>query len=405
MNNDRIWAPGASIDNLIDQVLDQLGSGPESGVNPEVPTRQELAQLVDAAFWASLHTEEGRQVRSRLLFRPNQTAFVVPFTTPCALSTKDLVRLSTTGDRGRRDLIVDRADGELRLTGFCDTEIARPGSTPGFMGWMGAVDNSTALRVAILGPGYLRVSGNAALFCLELCRGELRHSRHLHTLPFVFEWYEEAASSFGHAETSQEVEELRGAVRYVWARILRQVSRSHHGGCFVVQPVEGAVSPPLKHNYGLSTSCLRDALADAVDAHLRFERAYQADPQFNELAPVVRLNLPRVADFVASLAAVDGAVILNRDLTVDGFGAELRATESRDHDVLEFQGVADPPQRRSLENLGMRHRSAAYYCNQTPGSMAFVVSQDGQISVFRRGDGGTERHLVTNTAEWLGTEE
>jgi len=40
-------------------------------------------------------------------------------------------------------------------------------------------------------------------------------------------------------------------------------------------------------------------------------------------APFLDRDVARAADFVASLAAVDGAVVIRRNLEIIGFGAEI----------------------------------------------------------------------------------
>ena len=94
------------------------------------------------------------------------------------------------------------------------------------------------------------------------------------------------------------------------------------------------------------------------------------------------------AYLVAGLAAVDGAVVLDKRLELLGFGAEI---SGRLPDVrvvgraldLEGESVADEP----AANEGTRHRSAYRLVGALPGSVAIVVSQDGGVRFVAERDG------------------
>jgi hypothetical protein len=66
---------------------------------------------------------------------------------------------------------------------------------------------------------------------------------------------------------------------------------------------------------------------------------------------------------VADLANVDECVVLDRRLNVIGFGGKISMS-------------VDP-----VKGLGMRHASAKTWCAKH-GGMAFVVSQDGDLTVM-----------------------
>ena len=79
------------------------------------------------------------------------------------------------------------------------------------------------------------------------------------------------------------------------------------------------------------------------------------------------------------LTRVDGLVLLDLDLAVRGFGVEITATgpppalwSARD----AAGEVLDPLE---YERYGTRHRSMFRYCAAAPGSVGFVVSQDGAV--------------------------
>ena len=67
---------------------------------------------------------------------------------------------------------------------------------------------------------------------------------------------------------------------------------------------------------------------------------------------------------LANLGKVDGCVVVDRQLQLRGFGGKI-GFDNRD----PVEG-------------GMRHNSAHWLCQVVPGTIAFVVSQDGDLTVY-----------------------
>ncbi len=103
-------------------------------------------------------------------------------------------------------------------------------------------------------------------------------------------------------------------------------------------------------------------------------------------AHCLQRGLVRAQNLLAALSSVDGAVVLNRELQVIGFGAEITLSSPPATDeVIHFGWHPDPvgiPVPKPLLDFGMRHRSAYHFCKALPGAIAFVVSQDAAITVF-----------------------
>ncbi len=109
-------------------------------------------------------------------------------------------------------------------------------------------------------------------------------------------------------------------------------------------------------------------ILDGASGDLIDRLARRGDP------PAVRLNVtdPSHPEMLASvLAAMDGAAIVEADGTVSLVGAHL-AVSDRSTDLL------------SPEH-GTRHTSAKRFSFDVPCAIAFVVSQDGPVTVFSDG--------------------
>jgi len=85
--------------------------------------------------------------------------------------------------------------------------------------------------------------------------------------------------------------------------------------------------------------------------------------------------------FVAALSRVDGLVLMGPDLDVRGFGCEILAREPvTDLHVTRTTSAGRKNTRKGDPTAwGTRHRSMLSYCNASPGSVGFVVSQDGHV--------------------------
>jgi hypothetical protein len=110
----------------------------------------------------------------------------------------------------------------------------------------------------------------------------------------------------------------------------------------------------------------------------------------------------RAIGAIASLAKVDGAVVMTRDMRLLGFGAKIEFNSGTDVPVCKFkptpgvQEVVPLP----LENLGgMRHQSAARFIMQNKDAVAIVVSQDRHVSLMNWED-ELKSVCVVRNAEW-----
>lgn len=112
-------------------------------------------------------------------------------------------------------------------------------------------------------------------------------------------------------------------------------------------------------------------------------------------AVVLERRLAEVEDLIVSMSLVDGAVVVNQDMSIRGFGAKLIAATDRDNESrqreLNFiqhpQWNDLPEDRRALSEFGTRHKSAVHFCEDAPGTVAVVLSQDGAMRGFWNLDG------------------
>jgi len=81
------------------------------------------------------------------------------------------------------------------------------------------------------------------------------------------------------------------------------------------------------------------------------------------------------------LTRVDGLLLFNPKLELQGFGVEITVSDEPGSVFLAGNRSATARKLTRIEynHYGTRHRSMMRYCSRIIGSVGFVVSQDGDV--------------------------
>jgi hypothetical protein len=187
-------------------------------------------------------------------------------------------------------------------------------------------------------------------------------------------------------------------------RILMSIQRYKHGGGVIISPDASQDGLNVKYRIRyerlpssllgidqneffreqvvakVAQSC-KDRTRDVVSCALHYQQR-----EFRKRFDERKSEVLGSTHFIASLSCVDGFVLMDRRLHVHGFGVEVRSGEAIDHIALAGDPEASPERLRrgDLEQFGTRHRAMMRYCNEHPGALGFVVSQDGDIRAVLR---------------------
>ena len=202
-----------------------------------------------------------------------------------------------------------------------------------------------------------------------------------------------------------EHEPARETSDFQWTALLNTLLcivngvRAHgHGGTVLLAAPGGAAALPVRAKFAVDTeTILAERFVEFINTrHVLAEARWQRRqaPDAPDDRSIVHLqnaafaseeDLVDAASVVAGLTAVDGALVLTADLRVVGFGAEIVLDASKPIIAHEASGASridsDLPMVDG-ESFGMRHRSALRFVAFTDHTAAFVVSQDGQVSLF-----------------------
>jgi hypothetical protein len=353
------------------------------------------------AYQASFYTDEGRYTRARI-FVPDvdRKAHAVRlnhvFTSPTQLTDARMIsRLAPTLVAEDAALVVEERDGQLACTGISLLD-AQDASRP-LLGmprrWTGAAGG---LEAQILAPGELRVSEGRAEYTLRANR-ILAYSW-MASAAEVDRWLEEMTHDLTARCTAEDPEWnarrhiVPGAdVRVLWSHVLREAARLRHGGAFVIVP--DPARAPIELRYPTAPLPLGAELANLWLALARNQRcapdSLSADAL--EQTRIRRHQLWSTAASIGHLSTHDGCVVLDRQMTVHGFGGTIETAPEPAADRIYVDSRTNEAlaEDQLLSRFGHRHRSAFHLCKAVPNAIAFVISQDGDLPVFS----STDQHV------------
>lgn len=355
------------------------------------PPFAELRRLLSICYQASLLHDEGRPTFFRVaLGAPNSFAsdagppkglHRLLFTEPRTFDEQQLRRLAPAVKFQNALIGVNQ---NLEIWGLIH-------SGPG---WLRFVSGGRGVRqfiplvpiVAVTGPGRIQVAKGP--FTIAQLGGGVLAGPSLD----VFEsgW---VRALFGCNRSRLETAVLQHVLR----RVIATIRGARHGGTIVILP-NAALAETARRERTLTLKyAFRDeeprrrlsTLVLAMEPLL--ERRGLPSIAWNDyeasLDPrIVALDesVFEIAHLLASLAEVDGAVVVTAALELLGFGGEISAAlpdASAIAHAIDLDGAELVPER--ADHAGMRHRSVYRLCQAMHECVAIVVSQDGGVRFIR----------------------
>jgi len=367
------------------------------------PLPRTLERVLDAAYHASFLREEERAVSCRIALAspaalgsdgaPPFGLLALEFDQVRRFDEHELRRLSPAVKYHRALVGVCEADDALVTWGFVQSGPRWLQSAKGGRGGEPPMPRVPVIRV--VRPGHVGVS------CGSSPIAELRGGRLLDfTLDcFASRWLperfaaerDEIAGEHVERGGTGKAEDVSAMTRHLAQQMLKRViatmRAAHHGGALVVVPPSCTPSRVLAPKYTFRDAASRRTFRRIVHGILgELGRAGSVvSPELYRTAPGQVLadldeGLFELSHLVASLADVDGAVILTRRFEVLGFAAEIAGDLPIVTDVRRALDVeADEYLLESTDAVGTRHRSAYRLCAAVPDALAIVVSQDGGV--------------------------
>jgi hypothetical protein len=377
-----------------------------------------LDHALSAAFQASLTAEETRPTRFRLLLTaaenlpetgvPNEGVLRLKFDHGRPFTPDELRRLAPAVPFETALIGASPEDGKLRIWG-----IAHSGPAWLAPSWGGRspVPNWTYDPIIhVTGPGKLAVR------CAGKLVGAIERGVLVDTTLDVFdsEWLpamftrereevraqHDALQAASLAPTSVEHSLVGRVAQHMLRRTIQLVRGARHGGMILVantveSPAESLRGVRLKYRFEQDEPSRRyrslllqilDALATASSKPSVGWEDFVSDP--NPALEKLEQAVFEQSRVMANLAAIDGAVVLDKRFALLGFAAEVSAELPAPEQVyraLDLEGSNREPD--AVESVGTRHRAAYRFVNDHPAGLAVVISQDGGVTFVANREG------------------
>lgn len=350
----------------------------------KLPERETIKEVCQTLLDVSCMREEGRFPSFRVCFiQPDSEllgayiyAHTLLFQKPVSFQTDALHKLAPALNANMSYLMVDIRERPFKATGIIAA----------YTTWervlTGELSSGARLpripNILVNGPGEVRACfGEAPI--VTYSSGKCIFSR---TDAFTSSL---VADELRKDSAVSEKERLQLLYRILWHMI-----NYRHGGTILIAPSADSCEKYIDLKYSLPTRFL-------------FE---DEDEPLEPFGKARAKEIVTYADLLAKLTAVDGAVVLTKDLGLLGFGCEILVDEmEKMPPALRFVGTeprpsAPPAQQRQddpekarripsgrdaeesaarFRAFGMRHRAAYRFCSAVEGSVAIVISQDGEI--------------------------
>ncbi|AGY57915.1 putative sensor domain DACNV-containing protein [Gloeobacter kilaueensis] len=390
----------------------------------QLPSLATLEELLSTCFQASLLVEEQRPVTFRLLFGepevfepqagPPMGLLRLLFDVPQPFSAHDLRRLSPAV-RFERSLIGVRLndEGELEIWGIIH-------SGPRWLRLLrGGRGTSPPLPpflvICASGRGRLEVcKGTTAL--AQLSEGQL-YSQSLnvfesHWLPASFATVRAELAELHAQSRRQEGTDwaaldpyfVKRLAQNIVKRVIATIRGAHHGGTVVfVDPQRTELltekNPYITFKYRFraeeARARFRTLLVKSMNTLAAIESGSQRPVGWkdyecsnDEMLLTLDEAIFELAHLVATLASVDGAVVMTKRFEILGFGGFIGCENAEVPVVaraLDLEG--EQVCFESTASVGTRHRSAYRLCQQWHDAVAVVVSQDDGVRFLHWKDG------------------
>lgn len=400
---------------------------------PELPSQYELQSLFDVAFQASFLTEEGRRSGFRVVYATNKeivdaidrrksTYFdnnsrVIEFDNERPYSVSEINRLAPAAEFTRLMICVSNnskggAKPKLVIWGLLDV-----GDN-----WWKFVHHETSggrcppnhITVTCCNPGELSISSGGDVY-YTLKSGEIVEPKVNPIWHGAIDTFFQSARKSLYNETIKELKTKKWDesgedddypyrfYNYFLERVLFYIREKAHGGTIIFIPRaitknDTRLTDRAVIKYPCTYNFVWDTLKASLINHRRFYDLHF--PLWDEKIPItkdkfrihnlldgesieIEEGLSDIAQAIASLTSVDGAVILNDRFEVLGFGAEVTAVSQSLKDIYIMTNKGKN-KKISIESFGTRHRSAFRFCSSFEDSVAFVVSQDGGVKAVKR---------------------
>jgi hypothetical protein len=336
-----------------------------------LPSDAELAELVEAMFFASLHEEEARRTEFSVAWQPaaHECAAVITLVAPVPVTPVNLSKLAPATWHESTSIAV-RRDGDALVAWALLEHNAH-------------TDQPLTIRAVAVGVLRVEYAGVArALYA----RGEIRMLGGQNAVKAPARYLTDTFASRSAGSDSLDLRAL------VVLRLAARALEHGHGGMILVIPAELPTARGVRMHYGLADGAsllanryealLRDVASEDRLARLKGSRSRAGDGRAL-VRDEAQIAFADAIDLVARLTAIDNALLLDTDLVIRGFGVQVI---EGDTPQIRFEHVNPYTDDVHVDDLttfkGTRHPAGVLFCMRQEGAAAAIIaSQDRHLSL------------------------
>ncbi len=351
-----------------------------------LPTDAELAQLVEATFFASLHEEEARRTEFSVAWQPaaHECAAVIAIATPLRVTPKNLSKLAPATWHEATSIAVRRQGDELVAWALLERSASA----------------HQPLTIRAFATGVLRVEYGGVARALY-ARGEIRLLGGDHELKAPSRCLTRAFATWSAAADPRTRVDLRALVVM---RVAARALEHGHGGMILVIPAEQSEPRGVRTHYEVAdgdsvlanryAQVLREVADDERLARLKGSRPRAGDGRAL-VRDEAQIAFADAIDLVARLTAIDNALLIDTDLRIRGFGVQVIEGEAPQMSFEHVDPYSDDVHVDDLTTFkGTRHPAGVIFCMRQPREAAAIIaSQDGHLSLAVKDTHGAVRVL------------
>jgi len=343
-----------------------------------------IEDLVRNCYLASLQPEEGRYPRFLAIVsgRRRPPELVTRFTPPIPLTGPNVLRKLAPAVASDFAVSVREEAAGLHCEGIAANLWEKNFLFESPQNIRAASDMPllNGLCISVEAPGEITIAEQHLTYHTRGGRGWPEVD--LGLAPGVFKWLGELTAWVGKRLSNPKAcgfwdADLHGVVSnwlvdILWARILHMAQNLRHGGAFVIRPTSDVDGIEIKR----PTTGLH--LGEELVGHLN--RVVEEPGVLSS----GRYSLLTRATSLAHLSTVDGCVVLDRNLRLQGFAGHIQVDDEylRNQSRVFANEGGEPRSEDHLKALGARHNSAFRLCKAYPHQLVFVISQDGDMRLF-----------------------
>ncbi len=332
---------------------------------------QQLRELIESAFWASLQREEGRFHNSVLSFCPkpeeNSQEDTRPFifSEPIPLEPKKLSKLFTALDSTKERIYVclDSNNENLIIWGFGNPQL--------IIGHSELLAEQIVIKSFDAGQLIVRFGSPTSLASL-LVDSKKTNVIDIEKNPFI---------KFSNQQNITNYKEKLSCYK----KLCNLMREHQHGGTLLIVDNENSWKSSCDLGFDSESEYTLKHLLPVpnIKSNEVWKRQGSSPTNYIKKTTDLKQLLINGLSSIARLTALDGATIITRDLTVKRFGAKITVSSEIENVIITQPFKDSIPITEKLSDLGgTRHQSAARFISKNKNSLAIVASQDGKVSAM-----------------------